>query len=104
MADADPEGHVPPDDLASIALDEAHAAGDADLARALAHVTRCRACRAALGELRRVVAAGRAASPDDDVMVPPPGLWQAVAGALHERRSRARRSGCIRPGPGTGSG
>ncbi|MFE0516954.1 hypothetical protein [Streptomyces sp. NPDC058964] len=80
-------GHVPPDDLASIALDEERAARDGAQAAALAHLSECARCREALAALRRVVAAARAASPGDRLVRPPPRVWQAIVDAERARAS-----------------
>ncbi|MFF8946090.1 hypothetical protein ACF1A5_28270 [Streptomyces sp. NPDC014864] len=96
MGDRNHGGHVPPDDLAALALDERRNRPDpreAELVTALAHVAQCRRCGEALDELRRVVAAGRTVSPADEVVRPPARVWHAIAAEVHGP------SGVLRPRP-----
>ncbi|MET8944393.1 hypothetical protein ABZX30_12610 [Streptomyces sp. NPDC004542] len=72
-------GHVPPDDLASIALDGAQAAPAELLAEALPHLADCRRCRDVLAGLLLVVAAARAAPSGEDLLVAPPArVWRDI--------------------------
>ncbi|MET7380852.1 hypothetical protein ABZT08_18865 [Streptomyces sp. NPDC005526] len=87
MGERDHGGHVPPDDLAALALDERRdrPGRGAERDTALAHVAECRLCGEALDELRRVVAAGRTVSPADEVARPPARVWHAIAAEVHHR-------------------
>ncbi|MFI1167519.1 hypothetical protein ACH4UM_28930 [Streptomyces sp. NPDC020801] len=91
MADLRGGGHVPLDDLASIALDGLLAARAGELSVALAHVAACPRCRETLAELGRAATAGRTASPADAPAAGPPArVWHAIAAEVRGHRPASR--------------
>ncbi|MGW0620557.1 hypothetical protein ACWD3P_24025 [Streptomyces sp. NPDC002765] len=87
-------GHVPPDLLATLALDGGRLPRTADVVAAEGHVAECLRCADALAGLIRVVAAGRSTGPGDGVTRRP---------AAPVRRAVAERMrGAARPLPRSG--
>ncbi|GGX75850.1 hypothetical protein GCM10010358_32750 [Streptomyces minutiscleroticus] len=91
----DADGHLSPDDLASLALDGPRAPCPPGTAL---HLSRCAGCRGLLAELRRAVAAGRETSDLDALRPPPARLWDAIHHEIH------RRPGPQPPPPDAGAG
>lgn len=69
--------HVDPDTLALLALGE-----DAASADDAAHLATCEECSMELGDLRRVVAAGRESTPEDIPTAPPAVVWERIQAEL----------------------
>ncbi len=70
-------GHSDPEDLALRALGE-----DVDAAGLDDHLATCARCRDELEQLRAVVATGRAVTPEDQPVAPPPEVWDRVVAEL----------------------
>jgi hypothetical protein len=73
-----------------------------------AHLRGCEQCRADLSALRRVVAAGTDAPRDEELLTPPPRVWDGITAALAvappTQAERSRTEGArvtpMRPSPG----
>ncbi len=68
--------HVAEEDLALLAL------GEPASEAVRAHVARCEECAAAVAELAAVVAVGRAVTPGDALVPPPPQVWTGIRDEL----------------------
>ncbi|MFD8307623.1 hypothetical protein ACFV29_35645 [Streptomyces sp. NPDC059690] len=82
-------GHVPPDLLATLALDGGRPARTTEVVAAEGHVAECLRCADALAGLIRVVAAGRSTGPGDGLPRRPAA---PVGRAVAERMRGAARS------------
>lgn len=83
-ATAQPHGdepivHVPPDDLAALAIDPENTDGDARV-----HVDWCVRCQREVETLRRVTERARRAAPSEASLPPPEDVWDRVVRELSE--------------------